>query len=155
MPIMGFVGNLGYVAVCIVGVDIREYDLKALNKKIGYIPQRSVLFKGTVKSNVNFGDNNADDETIQSSLSVAQASNFVSKMSNGLDSEIAQGGTNISGGQKQRLSIARAVARKPEIFIFDDSFSALDYKTDRKLRTALKKHTSDVTRPRSRPKSPR
>lgn len=132
--------------VLIDGVDVREYDLKALNKKIGYIPQRSVLFKGTVKSNVNFGDNNADDETIESSLSVAQASNFVSKMSNGLDSEIAQGGTNISGGQKQRLSIARAVARKPEIFIFDDSFSALDYKTDRKLRTALKKHTSDVTK---------
>lgn len=132
--------------VYVDGRNVKEYDLNALNKKIGYIPQKGVLFSGTVKSNVNFGDNNADDETIKKAIHVAQASNFVARMEHGVDSNIAQGGTNVSGGQKQRLSIARAIARNPEIFIFDDSFSALDYKTDRKLRTALKKHTSDVTK---------
>ena len=132
--------------VLIDGVDVKEYDIETLNKKIGYVPQRGVLFKGTVKSNVDFGDNNADDEIVKKSISVAQASNFVSKMGNGVDSPISQGGTNVSGGQKQRLSIARAIARNPEIFIFDDSFSALDYKTDRKLRSALKKHTEKVTK---------
>jgi len=132
--------------VLIDEVDVKEYDIEALNRKIGFIPQKSVLFSGSVKSNVNFGDNNADDKTIKEALSIAQASNFVSKMEDGMDSKIAQGGTNISGGQKQRLSIARAVARKPEIFIFDDSFSALDYKTDKKLRSALKKHTTKVTK---------
>lgn len=130
-------------AILIDGVNVKDYDTKALNKKIGYVPQRSVLFKGSVRSNIDFGDNNADDQTIDEALVIAQAKDFVSKMENGVDSPIAQGGTNVSGGQKQRLSIARAVARKPEIFIFDDSFSALDYKTDRKLRTALKKHTKD------------
>ncbi len=132
--------------VLLDGVDVKDYDFEALNKKIGYVPQRGVLFKGTVKSNVNFGDNNADDEGVKDALSVAQASNFVSRMGNGIDSDIAQGGTNVSGGQKQRISIARAVARNPEIFIFDDSFSALDYKTDRKLRSALKKHTAKTTK---------
>lgn len=132
--------------VIIDGIDVKEYDLETLNKKIGYVPQRGVLFSGTVRSNVNFGDNNADEETIKSSISIAQASNFVARMSNGIDSNISQGGTNVSGGQKQRLSIARAIARNPEIFIFDDSFSALDYKTDRKLRSALKKHTKKVTK---------
>ena len=132
--------------VVIDGVDVKEYDLENLNKKIGYVPQRGVLFSGTVKSNVNFGDNNADENTVKGAISVAQASNFVSRMSDGVDSAISQGGTNVSGGQKQRLSIARAIARKPEIFIFDDSFSALDYKTDRKLRSALKKHTQKVTK---------
>ena len=132
--------------VLVDGVDVKEYDIEALNRKIGYIPQRSVLFSGSVRSNVNFGDNNADDETIKQALSIAQASNFVSKMENGIDSKISQGGTNISGGQKQRISIARAIARKPEIFIFDDSFSALDYKTDKKLRSSLKKHTGNVTK---------
>lgn len=132
--------------VLIDGVNVKDYQLENLNQKIGYVPQRGVLFSGTVKSNVNFGDNNADDETVKGAISVAQASNFVSRMSNGVDSLIAQGGTNVSGGQKQRLSIARAVARKPEIFIFDDSFSALDYKTDKKLRSALKKHTGKVTK---------
>lgn len=127
------------------GVNVKDYDTKTLNKKIGYTPQRGVLFSGTVKSNVNFGDNNADDETIKDSLKIAQASNFVSRMEGGVDARIAQGGTNVSGGQKQRLSIARAIARKPDIFIFDDSFSALDFKTDRKLRTALKKHTAGTT----------
>lgn len=132
--------------ILIDGVNVKDYNLENLNKKIGYVPQRGVLFSGTVKSNIDFGDNNADDETIKKAISVAQASNFVSRMSNGVDSSIAQGGTNVSGGQKQRLSIARAIARKPEILIFDDSFSALDYKTDRKLRSALKKHTGSVTK---------
>ena len=132
--------------ILIDGVNVKDYNLENLNKKIGYVPQRGVLFSGTVKSNIDFGDNNADDETIKKAISVAQASNFVSRMSDGVDSPIAQGGTNVSGGQKQRLSIARAIARKPEILIFDDSFSALDYKTDRKLRSALKKHTGSVTK---------
>lgn len=132
--------------ILIDGVNVKDYNLENLNKKIGYVPQRGVLFSGTVKSNIDFGDNNADDETVKKAISVAQASNFVSRMSDGVDSPIAQGGTNVSGGQKQRLSIARAIARKPEILIFDDSFSALDYKTDRKLRSALKKHTGSVTK---------
>lgn len=132
--------------VLIDGVDVKEYSLEALNKKIGYVPQRGVLFSGTVEGNINFGDNNADEQTIKSSISVAQAANFVGRMENGVKSPIAQGGTNVSGGQKQRLSIARAIARKPEIFIFDDSFSALDYKTDTKLRAALKKHTQKSTK---------
>lgn len=132
--------------ILIDGVNVKDYNLENLNKKIGYVPQRGVLFSGTVKSNIDFGDNNANDETIKKAISVAQASNFVSRMSDGVDSPIAQGGTNVSGGQKQRLSIARAIARKPEILIFDDSFSALDYKTDRKLRSALKKHTESVTK---------
>lgn len=132
--------------ILIDGVNVKDYNLENLNKKIGYVPQRGVLFSGTVKSNIDFGDNNADDETIKKAISVAQASNFVSRMSDGVDSPIAQGGTNVSGGQKQRLSIARAIARKPEILIFDDSFSALDYKTDRKLRSALKKRTGSVTK---------
>ena len=132
--------------ILIDGVDVKEYDTENLNKKIGYIPQKGVLFSGTVKSNVNYGDNNADDETVKEAIEIAQATDFVEKMPSGIDSEIAQGGTNVSGGQKQRLSIARAVARKPEIFIFDDSFSALDYKTDKKLRSALKKKTKNVTK---------
>ena len=131
--------------VLIDGVNVKDYDSKTLNKKIGYTPQRGVLFSGTVKSNIDFGDNNADEETIRNSLKIAQATNFVSKMEGGIEARIAQGGTNVSGGQKQRLSIARAIARKPDIFIFDDSFSALDFKTDRKLRTALKKHTEGTT----------
>ena len=132
--------------VLIDGVDVKEYNLEALNRKIGYIPQKSTLFSGTVRTNVNFGDNNADEETINEALSVAQASQFVSTLDGGIDGRIAQAGTNISGGQKQRLSIARAIARRPDIFIFDDSFSALDYKTDKKLRSALKKDTSKVTK---------
>ena len=132
--------------VFVDGIDVKDYTFENLNKKIGYVPQRGVLFAGTVESNVNFGDNNASEEDVRNAISVAQASNFVSRMSNGVESPIAQGGTNVSGGQKQRLSIARAIARKPEIFIFDDSFSALDYKTDRKLRSALKKKTSGSTK---------
>lgn len=131
--------------ILIDGIDVKDYDKECLNRKIGYVPQRGVLFSGSVKDNINFGDNNASEEMIKTSISVAQAS-FVSKMPDGIDSQIAQGGTNVSGGQKQRLSIARAVARNPEIFIFDDSFSALDYKTDKKLRSALKKQTKKVTK---------
>lgn len=133
-------------AVYIDGINVKDYKTEALNRKIGYIPQRGVLFKGTIESNVNFGDNNATEDEINSSISIAQASNFVSKMPDGINSMIAQGGTNVSGGQKQRLSIARAIARKPEILMFDDSFSALDYKTDKRLRSALKKHTSNATK---------
>ena len=132
--------------VFIDGKNVKDYQTEVLNKKIGYVPQRGVLFSGTVESNVNFGDNNASEKEIHSAISTAQASNFVSKMPEGINSAIAQGGTNVSGGQKQRLSIARAIARKPEILIFDDSFSALDYKTDRKLRSALKKHTANTTK---------
>lgn len=132
--------------VYIDGVDVKVYDSESLNRKIGYVPQRGVLFKGSVKSNINFGDNKASDEEIKNAISVAQAGGFVSRMPKGIESEIAQGGTNVSGGQKQRLSIARAIARDPEIFIFDDSFSALDFKTDKKLRAALKKHTSKATK---------
>ena len=132
--------------VLIDGINVKDYNLETLNKKIGYVPQRGVLFSGTVKTNINFGDNNASEKTIKHAASIAQASNFISKMEYGFDGAISQGGTNVSGGQKQRLSIARAVARQPEIFVFDDSFSALDYKTDKKLRQALKKQTKNVTK---------
>lgn len=133
-------------SVFVDGVNVKEYKSECLNKKIGYVPQRGVLFSGSVRSNVDFGDNDATEDVIKKSIHVAQATNFVSRMSGGIDASIAQGGTNVSGGQKQRLSIARAIARNPEIFIFDDSFSALDYKTDRKLRSALKKHTESATK---------
>ena len=133
--------------VIIDGVNIKEYDLETLYNKISYVPQKAVLFNGTVKSNITYGKslNNISDEDIVSASKVAQAYEFISKMDDKFDSHIASGGTNISGGQKQRLSIARAIARKPEIYIFDDSFSALDYKTDSDLRRALKKHTKNAT----------
>ncbi|HWT75147.1 MAG TPA: ABC transporter ATP-binding protein, partial [Mobilitalea sp.] len=115
---------------------------------IGYVPQKAVMFRGTVGSNVGYGDNGnvrADIKEIKTAVRIAQGTEFVEKMDGQYDAEIAQGGTNVSGGQKQRLAIARAVYRKPEIYIFDDSFSALDYKTDRILRTVLKKETAGVT----------
>lgn len=134
--------------VLIDGVNVRDYKLEALYNKIGYVPQKAVLFKGTVSSNVGYGDNGtsafAEDE-IKWAVQIAQSKEFVEKMDGGYDAAIAQGGTNVSGGQKQRLAIARAVCRKPEIYIFDDSFSALDYKTDRVLRSELKKATSGIT----------
>jgi len=134
--------------IFISGVDIKDYTLEALNNKIGYVPQKAVMFMGTVSSNVAYGDNGADDYTeadIRNAVRIAQGAEFVEKMEGGYEAEISQGGANISGGQKQRIAIARAVCRKPEIYIFDDSFSALDYKTDRILRSALKKETAGVT----------
>jgi len=134
--------------VLVNGVDVREYTQEALRNKLGYVPQRAVLFTGTVKSNIAFGENGkptAGEEDIKNALAVAQALPFVEQMEEGLDSEIAQGGTNVSGGEKQRLAIARAICRKPEILIFDDSFSALDYSTDKALRTALRNETAGTT----------
>lgn len=133
--------------VLIDGVNVKDYDLEFLYNKIGYVPQKAVIFNGTVTSNVSYGDNGKDKTTdeIKKAIDVAQATEFVLKMDDKYDTHIAQGGTNVSGGQKQRLSIARAIARNPEIYIFDDSFSALDYKTDYNLRKELKKHTKDAT----------
>ncbi len=127
------------------GVDLREMSQDYLRAKIGFVPQKAVLFSGTISDNIRYGKEDATDEEIQYAARVAQASEFISEMPDGFSSEIAQGGTNVSGGQKQRLSIARAIVRKPEIYIFDDSFSALDFKTDAKLRAALKKETLDAT----------
>ena len=134
--------------VLVDGVNVKEYKLKDLYNKLGYIPQRAVMFNGTVSSNIAYGENGKSEitkEKIKDAVKVAQAEEFVSKMENTYDAHIAQGGTNVSGGQKQRLSIARAIARDPEIYIFDDSFSALDYKTDSVLRKELKKYTKDAT----------
>ena len=135
--------------VLVDGEDVRDFPQKELHNRIGYVSQKAVLFSGTVTSNIAFGDNgkgtiHADD--VREAVSVAQATEFVERMDGTYDAPIAQGGTNVSGGQKQRLSIARAVARKPEILIFDDSFSALDYKTDRTLRSTLQKKTKDTTK---------
>jgi len=134
--------------VLVNGIDVREYTQEALRNKIGYVPQRAVLFMGTVSSNVAFGSNGkppAEEEDIKRAVSVAQGADFVEQMEGGYEALISQGGTNVSGGQKQRIAIARAVCRNPEILIFDDSFSALDFKTDRDLRTALKRETAGVT----------
>ena len=133
--------------VLVDGINVKEYKLETLYNKIGYIPQKAVMFTGTIESNVSYGDtdNEISIEDINNAIEIAQASEFVNKMEDGINSHIARGGTNISGGQKQRLSIARAIARKPEIYIFDDSFSALDYKTDSVLRKALKEYTEDST----------
>ncbi len=129
------------------GVAVRDYTQPALRRKIGYVPQRPILFSGTVASNVAYGDTAAERtlEDVKRAVAIAQAADFVEAMEGGYEASISQGGTNISGGQKQRLSIARAVCRRPEIYIFDDSFSALDYRTDRLLRSALKKETAGVT----------
>lgn len=127
------------------GVDVREMELKDLRGKLGYVPQKGVLFSGTIDSNLRYGCTDATEEQIKRAAEIAQAWEFISEKPEGVDSPIAQGGTNVSGGQKQRLSIARAVAKEPEIYIFDDSFSALDYKTDVVLRRALKQETQDAT----------
>ena len=133
--------------VLVDGVDVREYAQKDLRKKIGYVPQQGVLFSGTVRDNVNYGDGAEifGEDDIRNALEIAQA-DFVDGMENGLDSTIAQGGSNVSGGQRQRLAIARAICRKPEIYIFDDSFSALDFKTDKALRRRLNEATADATK---------
>ena len=128
--------------------NVKEYKLSTLNNKIGYISQKPIMFNGSVKENISYGDNGRGKPTnakIKEAIGVAQAEDFVNKMDNKYDSHIAYGGTNVSGGQKQRLSIARAIARDPEIYIFDDSFSALDYATDAKLRKELKNYTKDAT----------
>ena len=134
--------------VLVDGVDVKEYDLHELNNRIGYISQKPVMFTKTVEENVAYGDNGKEKpslEKVKEAIKIAQGKSFVEKMEDGYDSNIARGGTNISGGQKQRLSIARAIARDPEIYIFDDSFSALDYQTDLKLRQELKRHMKDAT----------
>ena len=134
--------------VLVDGVNVKNYSLEELHNKLGYIPQKAVMFTGTVKSNVAYGTKKGkkpSDKKVSEAINIAQAEEFVSKMEGGLDAHIARGGTNVSGGQKQRLAIARSIARDPEIYIFDDSFSALDYKTDATLRSELKKYTKDAT----------
>ena len=134
--------------VLIDGVNVKEYNLESLYNKLGYVSQKTVMFSGTVSSNVAYGENGLgeySEEAVKRAVSIAQASDFVEGMENQYEAAVAQGGANLSGGQKQRLSIATAVCRKPEIYIFDDSFSALDYKTDRVLRSVLKKETADTT----------
>ena len=134
--------------VLVDGVNVKEYTSEFLHNKLGYISQKAVMFNGTVRSNIIYGYNGKEtptDSKVKEAVEVAQAKEFVEKMENTYDAHIAQGGTNVSGGQKQRLSIARAIARDPEIYIFDDSFSALDYKTDSILRKELKKYTKDAT----------
>lgn len=130
-------------SIKINGVDIRKYDLKALRKKIGFIPQKSLLFTGNISSNIKFGKKNAETGEIEYSAKVAQAYDFISSKPKKFDEPITEGGSNVSGGQKQRLSIARAIVRRPEIYVFDDSFSALDFKTDAVLRKKLKSETKE------------
>ncbi|MEK4760076.1 ABC transporter ATP-binding protein [Viridibacillus sp. FSL E2-0187] len=127
------------------GVDLKETSIDEVRSKIGYVPQKALLFTGTIAENIRFGKEDATQEEIEHAARIAQAEDFISKMENGYESEISQGGSNVSGGQKQRLSIARALVRKPDIYIFDDSFSALDYKTDASLRAALKEETKNAT----------
>ena len=131
--------------ILVDGVDIRQMPLHELRERIGYVPQKGVLFSGTIDSNIRYGKEAATEAEVQRAAEIAQAWDFIEEKEDGVQSAIAQGGTNVSGGQKQRLSIARAIAKNPEIYIFDDSFSALDYKTDVVLRRALKKETKDAT----------
>ena len=135
-------------AIYVDGINVKDYKQKALHQKLGYVPQKAVIFSGTVASNIAYGDSGKgkpSERKIQKAAQVAQAKHFVEKLEKQYNSSIAQSGTNISGGQKQRLAIARAIARDPEIYIFDDSFSALDYKTDAALRQALRDYTKDAT----------
>ena len=134
--------------ILVDGVNIKNMKLEYLHNKIGYVSQKAVLFKGTVKTNIDFGksNNKIDEEKVKDAVRISQASGFVFNMEKGINSNIAQGGTNVSGGQKQRLSIARAIAKNPEIYIFDDSFSALDYKTDYQLRKELNKVSKGATK---------
>ena len=132
-------------AILVDGVDIREVTQHDLRDKIGYVPQKSALFSGTIESNLRYADKDASPEMLQSAIEIAQAKEFVESKPEGLAAEIAQGGTNVSGGQKQRLSIARAIVKKPPIYILDDSFSALDFKTDAALRRAFKEQAANST----------
>lgn len=132
-------------SILVDGVDVREMPQESLRAKIGFVPQKAVLFSGTVAENIRYGKEDATDEEVRHAADIAQASEFISNMTDGYDSLIAQGGMNVSGGQKQRLSIARALVRRPEIYVFDDSFSALDFKTDARLRAALKREIVDTT----------
>lgn len=132
-------------SILVDGVDIREMSQKSLREKIGFVPQKAVLFTGTIAENIRYGREDASDEEVKHAADIAQATEFISNMKEGYDALIAQGGNNVSGGQKQRLSIARALVRRPEVYIFDDSFSALDFKTDAKLRSALKNETKTST----------
>ena len=131
--------------VLVDGVDVRDYDIKVLRDKIGFVPQKAVLFAGTIASNIEFGDKNPTEDRIVEAVKIAQSYDFVMKKDEGFNSPISQGGTNVSGGQRQRLAIARAIVRKPEIYVFDDSFSALDFKTDKALRAALSAETDNAT----------
>ena len=131
--------------VLVDGVDVREMTQKEVRSRLGYVPQKGVLFSGTIDSNIRYGKTDISETEVKEAAEVAQATEFIDAKPEQYASPIAQGGTNVSGGQKQRLSIARAIAKKPEIFIFDDSFSALDFKTDSTLRKALKEHTKDTT----------
>ena len=132
-------------AILLDGIDIRDVTQEELRERIGYVPQRGILFSGTIASNLRFADEEATEEELRQAIAVAQAANFVNEKPEGLNSDIAQGGSNVSGGQRQRLSIARALVKKPPIYIFDDTFSALDFKTDAALRRALKEFTSEST----------
>ena len=131
-------------AIRLNGIDIRDVRQQELRDNIGYVPQKGVLFSGTIDSNIRYGKEDADAAEVQEAIDIAQASEFVSELPNGVENPIAQGGTNVSGGQKQRLSIARALVKKAPVYIFDDSFSALDFKTDAKLRRALSTYTKDA-----------
>lgn len=132
-------------SITIDGIDIRDVKQHDLREQIGYIPQKGTLFSGTIASNLRYGDEDADDEALKEAAKIAQSLDFIAEKPDGFDSDISQGGSNVSGGQKQRLSIARALVKKPKIYIFDDSFSALDFKTDAALRHALKEYTGDST----------
>ena len=131
--------------VTVDGIDVRNASLSDLRARIGYVPQKGVLFSGTVRENLTFGAGDIPDAQVRRAAQVAQAEGFILEREGGYDSDIAQGGANVSGGQKQRLSIARAVARKPEIYLFDDSFSALDFKTDAAVRHALGEEAAGAT----------
>lgn len=131
--------------VLVDGINVKDYDQKVLRDKIGYVSQKAILFSGTIAFNIAYGNQEATQEEIAKAAEISKSKEFIEKLESGYDSYVAQGGKNYSGGQKQRLSIARAVAKNPEIYIFDDSFSALDYKTDKELRYALKEQTNQAT----------
>jgi ATP-binding cassette subfamily B protein len=131
--------------VLLDGVDVRECTQDELRSRIGFVPQRAVLFSGTVAANIRYGREDATDEEVRRAATVAQATEFIDAMTGGFSAPIAQGGINLSGGQKQRLAIARAIVRRPDVYVFDDSFSALDAATDARLRAALRNETAHAT----------